>query len=24
LTVDETVIYQVYGNGQFWSYAYHN
>jgi hypothetical protein len=24
LSVDETVIYQLYGNGQSWYYAYHN
>ena len=22
--VDETVLYELYGNGQYWSYAYHN
>jgi hypothetical protein len=24
VSVDETVVYQLYGNGQYWSYAYHN
>lgn len=22
--VDETVLFELYGNGQFWGYAYHN
>jgi hypothetical protein len=22
--VDETVLYELYGNGQYWTYAYHN